>query len=459
VSRGTVAAIFLFTIEIGTENRVMPGCTGRVKALLLAGGLGTRLYPLTNTVPKCLIPIAARPLLDFWVDALVRAGVSEGRINTHALAEVVRAYIEQVKAQGRIRLIESYEPTLLGSAGTVAANADLADDADQIVVIYADNLSDIDLRPLLAFHRQHGDPLTMVLFRAPNPQACGIAELDGDGRILSFVEKPEQPASNLANAGLYVLDAAVYREIASMGAFDLGFEVLPRFVGRMRGWVWGGYYLDIGTPEALARARNEAAIFFPAQTQVPDGSPRPAVFLDRDGTLIENVPYLSDPAAVSLLPGVAEALNRLRRAGFARVLVTNQSAIGRGMLDVGRLNEIHTELNRQLALKGATIDGIYYCPDAPNSDDRTVVENPDRKPGPGMLLRAAADLNLDLAASWMVGDMISDVLAGLNAGCKSVLVQSGQAKAADVDTIAAFAPIASDLAASVDLILDDRKAQ
>ena len=126
------------------------------------------------------------------------------------------------------------------------ANADLADLADQIVIIYADNLSDIDLRPLLDFHRSHKDPFTMVLFRAPNPRACGIAELDAVGRIVSFIEKPDQPATDLANAGLYVIDASAYREIAALRAFDLGFDVLPRFVGRMRGWVWGGYHLDIG---------------------------------------------------------------------------------------------------------------------------------------------------------------------------------------------------------------------
>jgi len=437
----------------------MSGRTGRVKALLLAGGLGTRLYPLTATVPKCLVSIAGRPLLDVWVGCLAEAGISEGRINTHALAETVRGYIEQVNAQGRIHLSESHEPTLLGSAGTITANADLADDADQVVVIYADNFSDIDLRPLIAYHRRHGDPLTMVLFRALDPRACGIAELDGEGRIVSFVEKPERPVSDLANAGLYVVDATAYREIASMGAFDLGFEVLPGFVGRMRGWVWGGYYLDIGTHEALERAQHEAAVIFPGQPQVDSGTPRPAVFLDRDGTLIEHVPYLSDAAMVSLLPGAAEALKRLRRAGFARVLVTNQSAIGRGMLALNQLDEIHTELNRQLALQGATIDGIYYCPDAPKNNDRTVVENPDRKPGPGMLLRAAADLNLNLGASWMVGDLISDVLAGLNAGCKSILVQSGQTSQTEADTVAGLAPIAPDLAAAVDLILDDRRAQ
>ena len=429
----------------------------RTKALVLAGGMGTRLRPLTDVIPKCLLPIGGRTLIDYWVECLVEAEISEARINTHAHAGRVREHLRSVNSAGRLHLAESYEPKLLGSAGTVAVNADLAEDVDEIVIIYAGNLSDIDLRPLLAFHRQHGDPLTMVLFRASNPRACGIAELDGEGRICSFVEKPERPTSDLANAGLYVVDAAAYREIAAMETFDLAFDVLPKFVGQMRGWVWGGYCLDIGTHEALERARREVASTFPDQASISHGLQRPAIFLDRDGTLIEHVHYLCDPALVQLLPGAAEALKRFRRAGFTRVLVTNQSAIGRGMLTEERLGQIHTEMNRQLAAHGATIDAVYYCPDVPAGDDRTVVENPDRKPGPGMLLRAAADLKLDLGTSWMVGDLISDVLAGQNAGCRSILLKSGQTASGEAQALAGQFLTAPDLAATVDLILADRE--
>jgi histidinol-phosphate phosphatase family protein len=432
----------------------MANCGKRVKALLLAAGLGTRLRPLTNSVPKCLIPIAGRPLLDIWIQGLVHCGIREARINTHALAEVVRAHIAQVNLDGRLLLTESYEPVLLGSAGTVMANADLADDADEVLVIYADNFSDIDLRPLIAFHRQHPDPLTMVLFRAPDPSACGIAELDNEGRIVSFIEKPQQPTSNLANAGLYVIDAPAYREIATLNAFDFGFEILPRFVGRMRGWTWGGYYLDIGTHESLELARQDARDLVCGSFS--EGNPavqRPAVFLDRDGTLIEHVPYLSDPASVRVLPGAAEAVKKLRRAGLAVVLITNQSAIGRGMLTEDRLDQIHTEMRRQLAACGTTLDAIYYCPVAPASDDRSVVEHPDRKPGPGMLLRAANDLNLNISASWMVGDLISDVFAGLHAGCRSILVESAQTTADDIKALEGRAIILPDLAAAATAIL------
>jgi len=185
--------------------------------------------------------------------------------------------------------------------------------------------------------------------------------------------------------------------------------------------------------------------------------PRPAVFLDRDGTLIEHVPYLSEPTGVRLLPGVAVALVRLRRAGFACVLVTNQSAIGRGWITECRLHEIHAELIRQLAQEGAALDGIYFCPDAPAENGFPIAPNPDRKPGPGMLLRAAAELGLDLPASWMVGDLVSDVLAGLNAGCRSILVATGPTKAGEPDPEAAAGRFwkVPDLAAAAELILTD----
>jgi D,D-heptose 1,7-bisphosphate phosphatase len=186
------------------------------------------------------------------------------------------------------------------------------------------------------------------------------------------------------------------------------------------------------------------------------GQRRPAVFLDRDGTLIEDVPYLSDPSAIRFLPGAAEALVRLGHAGFARVLVTNQSGIGRGFFTEERLREIHDELEGRLAAVGASLDGIYYCPAAP--DEGAGQDCPDRKPAPGMLLRGAVELGIDLDASWMVGDKMSDVLAGLNAGCRSILLRAGPAASdgpgpADPAAAGRFL-VAHDLAAAVDLILD-----
>lgn len=180
-------------------------------------------------------------------------------------------------------------------------------------------------------------------------------------------------------------------------------------------------------------------------------SARPAIFLDRDGTLIEEKEYLSRPEQVRVLPGVAEALRRLQQVGFACVVVTNQSGLGRGRFTEADLTAIHRELHQQLHQEGLALDGIYYCPHAPILADKTIIEHQDRKPGPGMLHRAARDLQLDLALSWMVGDSISDALAGRNAGCRgSILVRTGHPLSIDLvkDWL-----IVDDLLAAVDHIL------
>jgi mannose-1-phosphate guanylyltransferase len=236
--------------------RATSGDGAPVKAVLMAAGLGTRLRPLTDRVPKCLVPVAGRPLLDHWFDLLAEAGVRDVLINTHHLPEQVRAYIAARNATGAWRVVESHEPKLLGSGGTVHATRAWADGASTVLVVYSDNLSDIDVASFLRFHRAHGDPLTMMLFRAERPERCGIAQLDPEGRIVSFVEKPKAPVGNLANAGVYAVTPDGYREMADADGFDLGFDVLPRFAGRMRGFVWEGYHRDIGDAESLTKAET-----------------------------------------------------------------------------------------------------------------------------------------------------------------------------------------------------------
>lgn len=230
------------------------------QALLLAGGLGTRLRPLTETTPKCLIPVAGKRILDYWIEALDRVGIEEALLNTHHHAGQVRDYIAEVNARGGVQLTETYEPELLGSAGTVHANRYWA--RGEVIVIYADNLSDLDLGDFVAVHKAHAEPMTMALFHTPYPEKCGIATLNAAGLITEFIEKPSNPASNLANAGLYVLDETAWREIADMDVFDFGFDVIPAFQGRMMGYRHNGYHRDIGTHESLAQAEADAPGLF-----------------------------------------------------------------------------------------------------------------------------------------------------------------------------------------------------
>ena len=179
---------------------------------------------------------------------------------------------------------------------------------------------------------------------------------------------------------------------------------------------------------------------------------RPAVFLDRDGTLTEERGFVTSPEQVQLLPEAAEAVRLLRAAGFACVVVTNQSAVGRGLMTEADLEAVHAELHRQLHAEGTALDGLYYCPAAPA--EALEVEDPERKPSPGMLLRAARDLELDRARSWMIGDSARDVLAGRRAGCRGcILVRTGHDISEALPLLEDGDHVADDLAAAARLIV------
>jgi mannose-1-phosphate guanylyltransferase len=226
-----------------------------VKAYLLAAGLGTRLKPLTERVPKCLIPINGKPLLSVWLDICGELGISEVLINTHHLASQVREWAAEQVSPVRTQLV--HEETLLGSAGTIAANSSFIGDDEDFYILYADNLVGADLRALEAFHASHRGVLTMGLFRSPRPQDCGIVTLDDRGRISAFEEKPSYPTSNLANAGIFLARRELFHYLPVKGFADLGNDVLPRLAGAMWGHLLEGYLLDIGTAANYRRALAE----------------------------------------------------------------------------------------------------------------------------------------------------------------------------------------------------------
>ncbi|MGZ4624947.1 MAG: nucleotidyltransferase family protein [Kineosporiaceae bacterium] len=225
-----------------------------MKAFLLAAGLGTRLRPLTDAVPKCLVDVGGRPMLDIWLDALAAAGVDEVLLNTHHLAGLVEAHVARRRsARPIVRL--SHEPVLLGSAGTLLVNAEFVADDDMFLVVNADNLTDFDLRVLIDAHRAAGTVATLSVFHAPRPSECGIVQAVA-GRMVGFVEKPAAPTSDLANAGLYAFSPAVLDDIPESLPRDIGFDLLPRLVDRAAVVDLGAsYFLDIGTPAALELAR------------------------------------------------------------------------------------------------------------------------------------------------------------------------------------------------------------
>lgn len=229
-----------------------------MKAYLLAAGLGSRLKPITDTIPKCLVPINGHPMLDWWAKLFVESGVTEVLINTHYLADKVHAYIEDYNSKNTgLRFIETYEEKLIGSGGTVYSNRDFVKGEEDFLICYADNLTDIHLKELMAYHKEKKAVLTMALFHTNVPKQCGIAALNNDGLITEFVEKPENPASNLANAGIYVASQDVFKEFPDAEFSDIGKDVLPKLTGRMYGWEIPQYLIDIGTHANYEKAQND----------------------------------------------------------------------------------------------------------------------------------------------------------------------------------------------------------
>ena len=227
-----------------------------MKAFLLAGGRGERLRPLTLTCPKCLVPIGGVPLLEIWLDLCAREGIDDVLLNVSHHSDDVREYLRRRNGPPAVRLVIEEEPR--GTAGTVSANRAFVIGEESFWIIYADNLTDASLRDMAATHQRHDGILTMGLFHAPVPSAAGIVQLSPEGRIVSFTEKPDNPAGDLANAGIFLARSTLLQELPewSAGIMDFGFDVLPRIVGRMYGHVIEQFLMDVGTPAALAAAET-----------------------------------------------------------------------------------------------------------------------------------------------------------------------------------------------------------
>jgi mannose-1-phosphate guanylyltransferase len=226
-----------------------------VKAFLLAAGIGSRLRPVTDSLPKCMVLIDDRPLLDIWLDAFGLAGIDEVLVNLHHLPDVVRRHLAERTGPPAVYTV--FEPALLGSAGTLAANREWVVGEEFFLACYADNLTDFDLRALIAAHRAHGEAATLTVFHSERPSAGGVVEVDSAGRVVGFTEKPSRPVSDLTNAGMYAFDPRVLEEIDAAPPADIGYHLLPRLVGQAHAVLVEGYFRDIGTIESYRRAREE----------------------------------------------------------------------------------------------------------------------------------------------------------------------------------------------------------
>lgn len=225
-----------------------------MKAFLLAAGLGTRLRPLTDSTPKCLLPIRGVPLLAIWLDLCHRHGIDEVLINTHLHSESVRDYLSAHRNGVKTRVVD--EPALLGSAGTILANRNWVATESCFWIIYADVLTTANLDRMMDFHLKHPCIATLGAYEVPDPERCGIMDINREGLIQSFEEKPAFPRSRLAFAGVMIANKGLFDAFTGATPADLGYDILPRLAGKMFAHPVSDYLLDIGTIENYELAQR-----------------------------------------------------------------------------------------------------------------------------------------------------------------------------------------------------------
>ncbi|MDQ2067260.1 HAD-IIIA family hydrolase [Xinfangfangia sp. CPCC 101601] len=414
------------------------------QAVVLVGGLGTRLGPLTAETPKPLLPVAGRPFLDWLISWLAQAGVEEIILSTGYLAETFAPFLAQGRKSGRwhtpegfaVTLRESREETPLGTAGALGLLRGQLD--PQLFLVNGDSFFACDpvaiATAATALPRGHALLTTRLV---PDTGRFGRVESDASGRITRFAEKGIS-GPGMIHAGIAVLSHAVLDRIPP-GPSSLENDIYPALAaeGLLHAKPQQGYFIDIGLPQTYAQA----------QTDLPKALRRPAVFFDRDDVLNrDDDGYAHRSDALQLMPGAARAVALARQRGFRTVVVTNQSGIARGLYDEPTMRRFHQALNAQVrAEAGGWIDAFYHCPfhpDAPLPAYRAA-NHPDRKPNPGMILRAAADLFIDLPGSLLVGDKDSDIAAANATGITGLLHQSGDLAERLAEALDRLSPSAS----------------
>jgi mannose-1-phosphate guanylyltransferase len=225
------------------------------KAFLLAAGEGRRLRPLTEKAPKCLLPIKGRPLIEYWMDLFEKYGITEVLINTHHLASAVDLYLKLHKRKN-IDVTTYYESKLLGSGGTIKANKKFVVEVESFFICYADNLTEVDLKTMEAEHFSNRKAVTIGVFRTNTPQDCGVFELSKNNEVIGFEEKPAQPKSDLAAAGIYIARKEIFDFFPKRKIFDLGKDIFPKMIDQIAIYEIKEYHIDIGTIEKYNRANR-----------------------------------------------------------------------------------------------------------------------------------------------------------------------------------------------------------
>ena len=406
--------------------------------IILAGGAGTRLRERLGDLPKPMIPIAGKPLLEHQVELAKKYGFTDLIFFVHYRADLIEKHFgDGGKVGVQIRYVLEKEP--LGTAGAVLAGMEFL--ADRFVVMYGDTMVNVDLDRIWNAHEKARAAATLLLHPNDHPFDSDLVEINSESVVTAFHNRPHAEnvwRQNLVNAGLYVLEKSALLKCADVKPskldskiVDFGKDVFPALVARgekLLGYNSPEFIKDIGTPERYDKISAQFAAGIVQRSSL--ATPQRAVFLDRDGTLIPDKDCLRRADELELLPGVAEALHELNLHGWRTVVVTNQPVIAKGFCDEAELQKIHNKLESLLGLEHAFLDRIYFCPHHPEKGfpgERAdlKIDCDCRKPKTGMIEKAVADLNIDLSQSWLIGDTTTDLQTAKNAGLKSILVRTG----------------------------------
>ena len=419
-----------------------------MKVVIMAGGKGTRISSVASDIPKPMIKVEGVPVLEREIECLKDQGFDDIIMTVSHLGNIIMDYFGDGSgnspATGKpfgVHIEYYFEKEPLGNAGALFKIKDKL--TSDFLLLNADAMFDVDFNRFVAFHRKHDGLVTLFIHPNSHPYDSGLIIANKDGSVEKWLAKEDERPQyyrNRVNAGLHVINPKVLELVGinadSVGKVDangkpvkvdLDRQLLKPLAGTGKMFCYDSpeYVKDMGTPEryySVCKDCEESRI-----SAKNLKNKQKAIFLDRDGTINKYVGFLRNIDDFELIDGVAEAIRKINESGYLAIVTTNQPVIARGEVSFEELEEIHNKMETLLGKEGAYLDAIYYCPHHPHK--RYEGERPElkiecdcRKPKPGMLLNAAADFNIDLSQSWMVGDGENDVKAGLNAGCKTALI-------------------------------------
>lgn len=408
-----------------------------MKVVIMAGGKGTRISSVASDIPKPMIEIEGKPVLEREIECLRTQGFTDIIITVSHLGNIIMDYFKDGSDFG-VNIEYFFEKEPLGNAGALYQIKEKL--TEDFLLLNADAIFDVDFNRFVEYHKEKGGLVTLFTHPNSHPYDSGLIIADESGSVLKWLAKEDERPEyyrNRVNAGLHVISPKILETEINTPKIDLDRQLLKPLAGSGQMFVYDSpeYVKDMGTPE---RYQSVCADYVAGRVQGKNlKNMQKAIFLDRDGVINKYVGFLTDIKDFELIDGVTDAIKKINDNGYLAIVVTNQPVIARGEVTFAELNQIHDKMETLLGLDGAYVDAIYYCPHHPHKGYEGEVpelkfECECRKPKPGMLLHAAKDFNIDLSKSVMIGDGENDMIAGKNAGCSTILIgESEEYKCAD----------------------------